>query len=114
MQHLITALGADLRVSLVDAYSDGTVWARLEDGGGRKAVACIDGRAGRPTQYRLFQGARHPNKPEAVLIELGAVEEGIVVPLISRWLDSDESRKELTSYGREIVQDTLLRLGDST
>lgn len=114
MHHPITTLGADLRVSLVDAYGDGTVWARLEDGGGRKAVACIDGRAGSPTRYRLFQGARHPKNPEAVLIDLGAVEEGIVVPLISRWLDSEEAREQLTSYGRELIQETLLRLGDST
>jgi hypothetical protein len=114
MLYSIISLGADLRVSFVDAYGDGTVHARLEDGTGRNAVVCIDGRSGSPTRYRLFQGARHPSMPAAVLIELGGVEEGIVVPLISRWLDSDEARYQLTSHGRELAQETLLRLGDST
>lgn len=114
MHHPITALGADLRVALVDMYRDGTVWVRLEDGSRRRSVACIDGRAGSLTRYRLFQGARHPTDRAATLIELGAVEEGVVIPLISRWLDSEVARKDLTTYGRERIQETLIRLGDST
>lgn len=114
MRHSISSLGGDLRISYVDAYSHGVIHAMLEDESGRKISVCIDGREGSPTRYRLFEGARHPRLPEAVLIELGAVEEGIVIPLLSRWLDTDEARKEFTSYGYEMIQAILIRLGDST
>jgi hypothetical protein len=114
MHHSISSLGGNLRVAFVDAYGDGTIHAWLKDEYGRGTEVCIDGRKNSPTRYRLFEQARHPNKRGAVLIELGAVEEGIVVPLISHWLDSDEARKEFTPEGCEIVRDVLLRLGDST
>jgi hypothetical protein len=110
----ISSLGGNLRISFVDAYGDGTVHAWLGDENGRGTSVCIDGRKNSPTRYRLFEQARHPNQPGAVLIELGAIEEGIVVPLLSRWLDSVEARKCFTEYGYELIRETLLRLGDST
>ena len=69
-------------------YNDGTVWFGFEDDESRYAEVCIDGRTGSPTRYRLFDLRRHPKKPDAMLLELGAPEEGIVIPLISRWLNS--------------------------
>ncbi len=114
MQHPISSLEGKLRVAFVDAYRDGTVHAWLEDEHGRGTEVCIDGRKNSPTRYRLFEQARHPSKPGAVLIDLGAVEEGIVIPLMSRWVDSDEARKWFTPYAFELVRETLLRLGDST
>lgn len=110
----IASLGKGLRCEFVDAYGDGTVNARIIDDQGHQAVICIDGRKGSPTRYRLFEGDRHPNRPGAVLIELGAPEEGIVVPLLSRWLDSDEARKSFTEEGYERVRMTVSRLGEPT
>jgi hypothetical protein len=114
MHHSISSLGSNLRVTFVDGYLDGTIHAWLEDEHGRGTVVCMDGRKNSPTRYRLFEQARHPGHQGAVLIELGAVEEGIVVPLISRWLDSDVGRKWFTPGGFEIVREVLLKLGDST
>ena len=65
---------------------------RLEDERGRGTEVCIDGRKNSPTRYRLFEQTRHPNRQGAVLIELGAVEEGIVVHEVCQWLESDEAR----------------------
>lgn len=109
----VASLGHDARVILMDAYGDGTIWAALEDGQGRYTQVCIDGRRGSPTRHRLFEQARHPRKQSAVLIELGAPEEGVIVPLLSRWLDSGEARKFLTEAGKEIIQAGLLCLGES-
>jgi hypothetical protein len=108
----VLSLVGSLRVALVDAYGDGTVWFTIEDSGGRRATLCIDGREGSSTRHRLFDLARHPGKPGAVLLELGGPEEGLVVPLVSRWLDSAGPRElGLTEFGWEIVRDALLRLG---
>jgi hypothetical protein len=96
----------------MDAYGDGTIWAALEDGQGRYTHVCIDGRRGSPTRHRLFERARHPRQQAAALIGLGAPEEGVIVPLLSRWLDSDEARQFLTEAGKEIIQAGLLRLGE--
>jgi hypothetical protein len=47
------------------------------------------------------------------LVELGAEEEGIVVPLLSRYLDSGGPKAlGLTEYGWELARETLLRLGE--
>jgi hypothetical protein len=109
----VACLGNDVRVTLMDAYGDGTVWAALEDGQGRYTQVCIDGRRGSPTRHRLFEQARHPRQQSAVLVELGAPEEGVIVPLLSRWLDSGEARQlGLTEAGKEIIQAGLLRLGE--
>jgi hypothetical protein len=98
---------------LADAYGDGTVWFGLKDSEGRHAIVCIDGRQGSPTRHRLFDQAQHPGKPGAILLELGAPEEGIVVPLVSRWLDSAAPRElGLTEFGWELIRDTLSRLGE--
>jgi hypothetical protein len=44
---------------------------------------------------------------------LGAPEEGIVVPLLSHYLDSGGPRAlGLTEYGWELARETLLRLGE--
>jgi hypothetical protein len=109
----VAFLGNDIRVALMDAYGDGAVWAALEDGQGRYTQVCIDGRRGSPTRYRLFEQARHPRHQSAVLIELGALEEGVIVPLLSRWLDSGEPRKlGLTEAGKEILQAGLMHFGE--
>ena len=109
----ISALATPVQVLVADAYSDGTVGFILEDCNGRYANVCIDGRKGSPTQHRLFDRARHPAKPGAVLIDLGAPEEGLIVPLISQWLDSATPRRlRLSEYGWEFVRDALLRLGE--
>ena len=51
----------------------------------------------------------------AVLVELGEPEEGIVVSLLSHWLDSAGPKAQgLSEYGWEMARDALLRLGDST
>src|SRR5262245_54320594 len=110
----VSALGDDAQVTWVDGYGDGTIWAFFRDSEGRCASVCIDGRKGSPTQHRLFDQARHPRQPEARLIDLGASEEGFVIPLISRWLDSDEPRKiGIREEGRELLQAGLVRLGES-
>jgi hypothetical protein len=98
----------------MDAYGDGTIWAWIKDGQGCCTEVCIDGRRGSPTRHRLFEHARHPRKAGAILIDLGAPEEGIIVPLLSRWLDSGEPQKlGLTERGKEIIQEGLLRLGEA-
>jgi hypothetical protein len=115
MLYPIASLGKDLRVEWVDCYGDGTVTAGITDSEGRQTHVCIDGRTNSPTRHRLFEQARHPRKDGAVLVELGAPVEGIVVPLLSRWLDLDEareSRKELTERGIEMVQEALLHFGE--
>jgi hypothetical protein len=81
----VTALGKGLRVEWVDFYGDLTMHACLSDDAGGRTEICIDGRKNSLTRYRLFQKGRHPKKPGAVLVELGAPEEGIVIPLLSRY-----------------------------
>lgn len=47
------------------------------------------------------------------MVELGAPEEGIVVPLLSKYLDSGGPKDlELTEYGWELARETLSRLGE--
>lgn len=109
----ISTLGNSIRVILADRYGDGTVWFSFENSEGDYATVCIDGRNGSPTKHRLFDQARHPSRPAAVLLELGGEEEGIVVPLVSRWLDSAEPNKlGLLEYGWELIREALVRLGE--
>jgi hypothetical protein len=111
----ISTLGRSARVVLADAYGDGMVWFAFEDAEGRYSTVCIDGRQGSPTRYRLFDMARHPKKPSAVLLDLGSAEEGIVIPLVSRWLDSAPPRVlGLHDIGWELLRDTLIRIGSET
>src|SRR5438876_8210435 len=113
MQVPVTALGKGLRVEHIDIYGDLTMHACISDENGQRTEVCIDGRVGSPTRYRLFQQARHPRKPGAALVELGAEEEGIIVPLLSRYLDSGGPKDlGLTEYGWELARETLLRLGE--
>lgn len=110
----LAALGKGLRVVYVDFYGDHTMHALISDEAGQRTTICIDGRKNSPTRYRLFQQARHPNKPGAVLIELGAPEEGIVIPLLSKYLDSGGPKAlGLTEYGWELAKETLLRFGET-
>jgi hypothetical protein len=115
----VTSLGRGLHVEWVDFYGvgasgDGTMTAVLSDNDGRTTAVCFDGRVNSPTRYRIFQQARHPGQPGAVLVELGSPEEGIVVPVISRWLDSgDPKALGLTELGWELARQTLLRLGEA-
>ena len=116
----VAALAETVRVIAV--HCDGTpvdgyiVWAHLEDGSGNFAHVCIDHRRESPTCHRLFEGARHPRDPQAVMIELGAIEEGIVIPLLSRQLDSWEPWQQgVHEFAlKEIIQEALLRLGDAS
>jgi hypothetical protein len=112
MIYPLASLDINLRVRLVDAYGDGTVWASIEDGQGRTTRICIDGRKSSVTRNRLFERAKHPSDPDCVIVELVAPEEGLVVALISEWLDSNDGLEGLTERGRVIVREALLRLGD--
>lgn len=110
----MTSLGKGLRVEWVDFYGDHTMHARISDEAGQRTEICIDGRKNSPTRYRLFQQARHLNKPGAALVELGAPEEGIVIPLLSKYLDSGGPKAlGLTEYGWELAKETLLRFGET-
>jgi hypothetical protein len=113
MQLPVTALGKELRVEWVDFYGDHTMHACLSDETGQRTEICIDGRKNSPTRFRLFQQARHPNQPGAALIELGAPEEGIVIPLLSKYLDSGGPKALcLSEYGWEAAKETLLHYGE--
>src|SRR4051812_4195656 len=104
----LNTLGKRLRVEWVEFYGDRTMHAWISDEFGQGTEVCIDGRKNSPTRYRLFQQTRHPNGPEAVLVELGSPEEGIVVPLLSRYLDSGGPKAlGLTEYGWELARETL-------
>jgi hypothetical protein len=109
----IASLGQGLHVRLVDFYGDGTMWASLADDEGQVTHVCFDGRAQSPTRHRLYQQARHPRQDGAVLVELGSPEEGVVIPLLSRWLDSGGPKAlGLTEYGWEMAREALLRYGE--
>ena len=109
----VSALGRRLHVEWVDFYGDRTMHACIADDAGQRTQVCIDGRATSPTRYRLFQQARHPNQPSAALVELGALEEGIVIPLLSKYLDSGGPKAlNLTEYGWDLARETLSRFGE--
>ena len=111
----LAELDAPIQLVLADIYPDGTVWFALTDPKNRRAHVCIDGREASSTRHRLFDRVRHPKKPGAVLIDLGAIEEGIVVPLVSRWLDSGTPKAlGLHEYGWEIFRDALIHIGTCT
>jgi hypothetical protein len=108
----VATLGSSARI----AWIDGTLevpWFEIEDDEGRYAVVCIDGREASRTRHRLFEGARHPDKLEAVLLELGSEEEGIIVPLFSRWLDNSDRMGPVSipAGAKEHFIQLLLRLG---
>src|SRR6187549_97572 len=109
----VTALGQKLCVEWIDFYGDHTMHACISDEAGQRTAICIDGRKNSRTRFRLYQQARHPAKPEAVLVELGAPEEGIVIPLLSRYLDSHGAKAAcLTEFGRDLALEILLRFGE--
>jgi hypothetical protein len=110
----VSALGGSLRIGWVDGSMD-VVWFEIGDAEGRYAVVCIDGREESRTRYRLFEGARHPDKPGAVLIALGSEEEGTVVPLLSSWLDDPDSKAvpvPIRPEAKERLIQWLLHLGE--
>jgi hypothetical protein len=107
-------LDEGIEIALVDAYGDGTVWAKLVDRRSRVAYACIDGRLGSETRFRLFDGDRYPAKPGTVLIDLGAEEEGLFISLVSRWIDTEPPRHHLNEFGLELVRNALLHVGTLT
>jgi hypothetical protein len=108
----LALLAEPLSVSIADAYSDGVVWFAIDGSDDRDALVYIDGRKASPTRNRMFEGARHPRRGGR-LIELGAADEGIVIALVSKWLDSAEPRKlGLTEHGWELIRDSLLRYGE--
>jgi hypothetical protein len=109
----ILELDSSARVIWVDSYSTNVFWADFEDAQGKRALVCIDLRKDSPTRNRLYEKAMHPNKPGAVLLDLGSEEEGVAIPLISRWLDSDEPRKiGIREEGIELVKRAFLKLGE--
>jgi hypothetical protein len=108
----ISDLGRCVRVGWMDGSVDGTLWFELDDAEGQCAVVCFDSREESRTRSRLFEGARHPAKPGAVLLELGSSEEGIVVPALSAWLDSEEARERIRPAAIERAIQYLLRLGE--
>jgi hypothetical protein len=113
MQKPVTTLGKRLHVEWVDFYGDHTMHACIADDTGQRTEVCIDGRSTSSTRFRLFQQARHPHQLGAVLVELGAPEEGIVIPLLSKHLDSGGPKAlNLTEYGWELARETLLRFGE--
>lgn len=116
----VTALGDSIRVKLFDTYGNWdkgcVLWWYLEDARGQHAYVGLDDRKASPTRSRLYQGVRHPAKDGCQWIELGSVEECVIVPLLSRWLDSPETWQE-ARRGRpyeeflEYVQNALVQLG---
>ena len=97
----------------VDSYSAKVFWARLTDPDGRCAFVCLDLRPESPTRGRLFENARHPTNPDAVLLELGCEAEGFAVSRISRWLDSDAPQTEgFRDEGLDLIRRAFLRLGE--
>lgn len=108
----ISELGPSAKVVFVDRYSDGTLWWVMEDAEGRRATVCLDGRTGSPMRFRLIEGTRHSKHPGGRVLDLGCPEEGIAVPLISHWLDSQHPKGAITEHGIELVRDGLLRLGE--
>ena len=116
----VLSLGRDLAVEWLDAYSDGTIMAAIRDARKQKTHVCIDGRTTSPTAYRLFERARHPNQSVAVLVGLGSIEEGILVPLLSRYCDSPYRRstietdapKEETQQLKVLLKELLIRYGE--
>jgi hypothetical protein len=114
----VSALGKGMRVEWIDFYGHTLhaciLHAWISDAAGKRTAVCIDGRENSPTRNRLFQQARHPKKPGAVLVELGAPEEGVVIPLLSKYLDSGGPKAlGLTEYGWELAREILLRFGES-
>ncbi len=101
MIYPIAQLSGAVRVTFVDCYGSGSVWwFVLRDQKRREAFACIDRRELSPTFNRLFDGSRHPKQPNVKLLDLGSVEESIVVPAISRCLDSEGlDRQQFTDFG---------------
>jgi hypothetical protein len=64
-------------------------------------------------RWRLFEGDRHPKKESAVLVELGDEIEGIVIPLISRWLDSGDAQQlGVTEWFYERAREAVTRIGE--
>ena len=84
----VAVLGDSIRVRLFFSYGNWdegfVLWWSLEDECGQRATVGLDDRKASPTRLRLFQGVRHPAKEGCVWIELGSVEEGVLVPLLSR------------------------------
>jgi hypothetical protein len=116
----LSSLGKDLAVEWLDGYSDGTIMAAITDSQGRKTHVCIDGRKNSPTRFRLFEQARHPNQKEAVLVDLGSAVEGLVVPVLSRYCDTEfqirnpkiDAPREETQFLKHLMKEALLRLGE--
>ena len=119
MRCALASLNDDRRIVLVDIYSHGVVWAVFEDSEHRRAIVCIDGRPTSATRNRLFERVRHPTKPGAVLVDLGAPEERIAIAMLSKWCDDEEASRRsgatsgMTEEGIEMVRDALLHLGDT-
>lgn len=110
----VSELGHSPRVVLVDRYGDGVVWWVIEDENANCATVCLDGREGSPTRYRLIDGTRHPCNCAGRVLELGCPEEGIAIPLLSRWIESQPCENVVSEYLVEVVQEALRRFGEPT
>ena len=108
----VAALDDSAKVVLVDSYGDGTIWSSIEDEAGRRATISCDGREDRSTRFRLFDGGRHPSNSQLRLLELGALEEGIAVTLLSRWLEEQRPQTAVEENYIQRIRERLLLLGD--
>ena len=107
----LATLCPPLRVKLVDCWPEGSIWAVIQDSANQQSVVCFDGRETSRTRYRLFEGNKHPRRPNARIVELGSPEEDLVIGRLSRWYDSDGFwRGGYWPDFREMVQEALLRL----
>ncbi|HYV37953.1 MAG TPA: hypothetical protein VE988_19870 [Gemmataceae bacterium] len=113
MMVTVSELGLSPRVILADRFGDGTIWWLMEDEQQNRALVCLDGRRGSPTQFRLLDGTRRSTEPGGKVLELGSSEEGIAVSLLSQWLDEQHPRDVASEYTFEVIRAALLRLGDS-
>lgn len=114
------ALNADRAIVVVDWYGSGeygrgVLWAAIEDSEGARAHICIDNRVDSETRGRIFDGARHPAKPGATLVEIGAEMEGDVVAMLSSWCDCPNNWHsqggQLLDHFKEIFIETVLNVG---
>jgi hypothetical protein len=100
-------------VTIADAYGNASVWFAFRGSNESYSLVCIDCRPNSPTKYRMFDQTKYPGKPEGVLIELGSDEEGLVISLVSEWLDSTSPNElGMNDFGWKLFREALIRHGE--